>query len=395
MCRDELDYESTEERVSYRELIDSLTPYFTLPKNELIRFTNCLFHQILSFIREGRYVLIPYFGAFVGEHFAGMLHYNLATSETYDAPIIHQKCVPSFRSSGYASLVTSPVEAFNIPKSTVARTSNFLDRYQWYLKNNIFHKRSLMLFDNPYGLLGVNDGKYALKYSQSLWFTQEHKDEYNWLTTLFRDNFYKVDSQVCVKHVVNDLIENDNEEKPVALKIKHNYLPGIYFTGSDAKFALTRAEDNSSITRYGILYLRQQQFKDAYSKNPNVTDERPDDLTYNIDEDAKHLGVKAYHELMRQRYSTEFWGRFTEFCNLLVKALSKILGKKVSKVYAKHRTKKGLLPRRWIDVETKQEEFKLMVKDKSYRSLMALKEYYNPEGRYFVENNKAVYPDIG
>ena len=57
--------------ICFSELMDRIMPYFTIPRSEQVRLVNCLFHEILTCIREGKEVKVPYFGRFHGQYFAG------------------------------------------------------------------------------------------------------------------------------------------------------------------------------------------------------------------------------------------------------------------------------------------------------------------------------------
>ena len=269
---------NTVENVTFTDFIARLTPHFTIPETEVIRLVNCVFHEILDIIRDGKRVNIPYFGTFIGHIFTSRLIFNIGLNMYDKTPKIIQRCQPNLLPSTYACHVCSPKNAFRDPvwytKNRYATSSSGAKLY-WYKNNIRFHKRSLMLYDNPYSMSGINNFSYTMKESTGKHFPSETDlSEMRHLESMLVKQAYAKDKKVIRRFVLRDFLKKNK-----SLFIRHNYLPGKYFVGDDNNFYMTEEEHASGKTRYEVIYDRIRKNKQAIDKN-NLPDEVPEDLTW-------------------------------------------------------------------------------------------------------------------
>ena len=269
------------ETINFSELIARLTPYFTIPRSEQIRLANCLFHEILTCIREGKQVKVPYFGTFHGQYFAGRVSFNIGLNQYNATPKVIQRCQPILLPSPYSMHVCSPKNAFNDPAwylSGKRKTGDSGSKILWFRNNLRYHKRGLMLYDNPRQMLGLNGLEYKLRESVGVVFPSETDDkELKHLESLFKEKRYAVD-----KKVVKRFVLRDTETKANKLWCYYNYLPGKYFVGTDNNFYMTEKENKSGKTRYQILEARIKKNKKKFTDTSHLPDKAPDDLVWDV-----------------------------------------------------------------------------------------------------------------
>ena len=286
--RDPVTKQPRNSSVSFTELINRIVPYFTIPRSEQVRLANCLFHEILTCIREGSEVRVPYFGRFHGQYFAGRVTFNIGLNQYNATPKVIQRCQPILLPSPYAMHVCSPKNAFNDPawylskkKDTMPNGSKIL----WFRNNLRFHNRGLMLFDNPRTMMGLNGLEYKLKESIGETFPSETDDkELKHLESLIHEKRYKADKKVIKRFVLRDIEKGVNK-----LWCYYNYLPGKYFVGTDNNFYMTEKEVKSGKTRYEILEARIKKNKKKFTDISHLPEQVPEDLTWDVYEDERKL----------------------------------------------------------------------------------------------------------
>lgn len=272
--------------ICFSELMDRIMPYFTIPRSEQVRLVNCLFHEILTCIREGMEVKVPYFGRFHGQYFAGRVTFNIGLNQFNATPKVIQRCQPILLPSPYAMHVCSPKNAFNDPAWYLTHKNSSAtpgSKILWFKNNLRFHKRSLMLYDNPRKMLGLNGLEYKLRESAGEVFPSETDNkELEHLKSLLREKMYKEDKKVVKRFVLRDIKNGVNK-----LWCYYNYLPGKYFVGTDNNFNMTKEEVASKKTRYEILESRIKKNKKKFTDTSHLPENVPDDLTWDVYEDEK------------------------------------------------------------------------------------------------------------
>lgn len=293
------------ETVNFKDFIARLTPHFTIPETEVTRLVNCVFHEILDIIRDGKRVNIPYFGNFIGHIFTSRLIFNIGLNMHDKTPKIIQRCQPNLLPSTYACHVCSPKNAFRDPvwytKNQYANTSSGA-KLAWYKNNIRFHKRSLMLFDNPYSMSGINNFGYTMKESTGTCFPSETDlSEMRHLESMLVKQAYIKDKKVIRRFVLKDFLKKNK-----SLFIRHNYLPGKYFVGDDNYFHMTEEEHASGKTRYEVVYDRIRKNK-KFINETQLPDEVPEDFNWNYQEmEMSYEGTnEADHNSERGYQSSE------------------------------------------------------------------------------------------
>lgn len=273
--------EQNQQFITYSKLIDRLTPYFTLPRKELVRFANCIFHEILSCIRYGCDVSVPYFGRFHGQYSAGRVTFNVAFNQYNPTPKVIQRCQPILLPSTYAMHICSPKNAFNDPawyssKSTCRRKKNPSSKLFWYENQVRFHKRDLMLYDNPYQMTGLIGLEYKLRESSGEVFPSETDTaDMQHLYSLIKEKAYTADKKLVKRFVFRDFYSKNKN-----LWTYYNYLPGKYFVGADNNFYMTEKENDSGKTRYEVLAERFEKNKKIFKKVDKLPKRVPKDLNW-------------------------------------------------------------------------------------------------------------------
>jgi nucleoid DNA-binding protein len=165
---------------SYAEFVDELGEHFSYPKAEVTRLINCVFHKLLTTMREGHSIRIPYFGTFSTKTYLSKITYNIGAQCDYDSPRVIQRCHPTFTPDGYSVHCCSPRGAFfsNFKSTSITRPSKYYyNTYEyWDQQQMMYRKRCLMLYDNPYTLTGVFQG-HALPDSYALSKASKYKEE--------------------------------------------------------------------------------------------------------------------------------------------------------------------------------------------------------------------------
>ena len=274
--------------ICFSELMDRIMPYFTIPRSEQVRLVNCLFHEILTCIREGKEVKVPYFGRFHGQYFAGRVTFNIGLNQFNATPKVIQRCQPILLPSPYAMHVCSPKNAFNDPAWYLTHKNSSAtpgSKILWFKNNLRFHKRGLMLYDNPHQMLGLNGLEYKLRESTGEVFPSETDDkELKHLQSLLREKRYKEDKKVIKRFVLRDVENGVNK-----LWCYYNYLPGKYFVGTDNNFFMTEKEVASGKTRYEVLESRIKKNKKKFTDTSHLPEQVPEDLTWDVYEDEREL----------------------------------------------------------------------------------------------------------
>lgn len=152
--RPKLDQSSKEIKfMSYKELRDKVSKNFLWPKAETTRLLNCLFHEILSSIKDGYAVRVPYFGTFYTrkrlirspgqrDPQTGYLVNEERGSRVYPRTAIY------FTPDMYAKHVVSEREEFK--ESDLTYRNNYGTTFYWDKTFDTFNRRKEMLQDNPY-----------------------------------------------------------------------------------------------------------------------------------------------------------------------------------------------------------------------------------------------------
>ena len=281
-------------KIGYDDFIKRLTPYFSFPNTEIKRLINCVFHEILTCIREGHSVNITHFGLFTGQFMAGRVTYNIGLNQYNATPKIHQRCQPIVLPSSYAIHVCSPKNAFNDPAWYLLKTATPApsSKILWFKNNVRFHKRALMIYDNPYAISGFKEIKYRLKESTGTSFPSETDvSEMKDLAKFMKDKAYRADRKVIRRFVLQDF-----KKKNICQWSYYNYLPGKYFVGSDNNFYMTEDEVRKKKTRYEVLYDRNKKNKKAFTDTSHLPEDRPDDLSWDYYEMEKEGGLDAKKE---------------------------------------------------------------------------------------------------
>lgn len=276
-CRIFKNQENPEENqlFNFSTVIERLLPYFSFSKKELTRIANCIFHEILSMIREGKAVRIPYFGNFFGQFKPYKYWYNIGFNESFTTPKVHMRCYPNFYPCAYAVAVCSPKNTYLRPIRFLSTKSEFTQDavwglLEWHRAQKRFVKRSLMIHDNPYLLTGVYNN-YRLKESTGLNYPSDTDEtEIQDLLKCYKEEVYRK-----AKLLVKRLTRKDYFERGKHLYSYYNYLPGKYFVGSRNGFLAPKE----------LQHLKAEDI--VYRVNGNeppstdhLPDKAPDDFEY-------------------------------------------------------------------------------------------------------------------
>lgn len=280
-----------QERVTLKQLINDIAPYFSFPKSEVTRLTNCIFHEILTKVREGKNVEIPYFGTFQPYVYTGKVTFNIGLNQYNSTPKIIQRCQPMLLPSKYSLHVCSPRTAFNTPAWYIYRVpgkklpQNYPEIYLWYKNQERYRRRFMMLYDNPYKITGFSEADYVLKESTATKFpTDTDKKELAHLESLIRDQAYLRDKTVVKRFVLKDYYK-----KYKCLFTYHNFLTGKYYVGCDNNFFMTEEEVNKNLTRHDVMATRLKKNKKAFTSTSHLPKSRPSDLPYSFEEELESL----------------------------------------------------------------------------------------------------------
>lgn len=260
---------------NFQEVINRLAPYFSFSKKELTRIANCIFHEILSMIREGKAVRIPYFGNFFGQYVPYKYWYNIGLNARFATPQVHMRCYPNFWPAAYSVAVCSPKNTYLRPIRFYSVLSECThDRvwglYEWHRAQRRFVKRSLMIHDNPYLLTGVYSN-YRLKESVGLNYPSDtDEDEIQDLLSCYREETYQK-----AKRLVKRLARSDYFERGKHLYAYYNYLPGKYFVGNRNWIPVKKCDEH--LKAEDIFY---KTCKNTPPSIDHLPDTCPDDFNY-------------------------------------------------------------------------------------------------------------------
>lgn len=261
-----------EMKVGYTELMYRVSKYFSFSRDEVIRVVNCFFHELLSLIRDGKTMYVPYFGTFFGSYYPSKYYYNIGLNQRYSHPTIIQRCYPNFYPSPYAVAVCSPKNAYDRPLRYLTPKGNAI-QFPWGLKE--WHHsqlrymiRCLMLHDNPRTLLGVFTN-YRLKESTATKYPSDTDiDEIFDLCEDYKHVFYRQ-----ARKLVKRFTKKDYFGRGKHLYSYYNYLPGKYFVGFRNRFNV--GEKGRFMKAEDIVY--QEGLKANLSLD-HIPEECPDDF---------------------------------------------------------------------------------------------------------------------
>lgn len=259
---------------TFTNLVRRLTKYFSLPQKELIRFSNCLFHEILSVLREGYSIGIPYFGTFYGNYFTTKHFFNIGLNQYNNNPKIVQRCYPAFWPTPYAVAVCSPKNAYYRPLRFLSKQTRNIPKawglMDWHKAQQRYVHRSLMCRDNPYTLSGVFES-YRLKESCGVHYPSDtDEEEIKDLLRDFKDEVYKKAKRVCKR-----LTRKDFFAKGKHLYSYYNYLPGKYFVGMKNNFECSPS--NKHLSAWDIVH---KENLDTDLSTNHLPEKAPSDFRY-------------------------------------------------------------------------------------------------------------------
>ncbi len=245
------------------ELIKDLCKYFSFPDHEITRLVNCVFHLILTYLRENAKVSIYKFGTFYNHWVTGCCTYSIRTGTINPTRRVTYRSIPAFKHANYATHVLSPKKAFAKPLFIGKNTnmaelisSNPMSLPAWYKSNDAFYKRSFMLYDNPYSRVGEWKGHILKESTCTSGLSKSEKEAYALFEKHFKSEFVKRNKLVYKRFVINDFIDLNK-----TYWCYHNYLPGKFYIGSDFNFESTVKEARDKVNRYEILDKRQYKFQ--------------------------------------------------------------------------------------------------------------------------------------
>lgn len=276
-----------------KDLINSLAKYFSFPKHEVTRLVNCLFHEILSNIRDGYCVKIPYFGTFQPYVYTGKNIFNIGLNQFNSTPRIVQRVQPMLLPSKYSLHVCSPRAAFNTPMLYRLKTdkSNTLSEAEtWYKDQARFHRRTLMVYDNPFKLTGFDEDDYLLKESIATSFPSDtEKEELAKFESYLKEKSYLRDKKVIRRFMFRDIQNNKYHW------MYHNFLPGKYYVGSDNNFFMSEEETNKNLTRYEVMDSRIKKNYRKFTSTKHLPKKAPKDLPTSVLEEYELGDVHDEH----------------------------------------------------------------------------------------------------
>ena len=139
--------------LSYKDLRDKVSKHFPWPKAETTRLLNCLFHEILTGLKDGYAVRVPYFGTFYTRlrliRTPGTP--NPQTGYTIDGgggSRVYPRTSIYFTPDMYTRHVVAKREEFK--DSELTYKNNYGTTFYWDKTLKAFEKRKGMLTDFPY-----------------------------------------------------------------------------------------------------------------------------------------------------------------------------------------------------------------------------------------------------